>query len=195
MRFRRNERGQSVVEFALALPLIMLLVLGVTDFARVFYYEIEMSGAVRAGVREAIIEDTTDIGDAVRSEPNSAIANTAAVWGATAAGGVNGNCTSSPGSQSCGDPSGCPPTVFSGTRVACFAVRACTLSGVDSGTCTSYGPWGSRPTSTGSGVHGIQVIVAYRFAPVSSVVTHFLPGITNGIFLVKQTAIGDELYF
>lgn len=195
MRFRRSERGQSVVEFALALPLILLLVLGVTDFARVFYYEIEMSGAVRSGVREAIIEEATDIGDAVRSEPNSAVANTTAVWGATAAGGMNGNCSGPLSSQSCGDPNGCPASVFTGTRLACFAVRACTLSGIDTGTCTAYGAWGTRPTSSSPNIHGVEVIVVYRFTPVSTTAAQFLPGVTNGIFLVKQTAIGDELYF
>ena len=195
MRFLRDVRGQSLVEFALALPLVLLLVLGVTDFARLFYYEIEMSGAVRAGMREAIIVETSDLGDAIRSEPNSAIANTVAVWGDTGPGGINANCTAPIGSQSCGDPNGCPVGVLTGTRKACFAVRTCTLSSGDRGTCTAYGAWGSRPTAAVPGVRGIQIVVVYKFAPATGVVAQFLPGVSGGVFPITQRAIADELYF
>lgn len=194
MRFRREDHGQSLVEIALTLPVLLLLVFGVTDFARVFYYAIEISGSARAGVREAIINESTDIGDAIRSEPNSAIANTTAVWGDTGPGGANADCTSGVGAQRCGDPNGCPASAFTGSRLACFAIRACTLTGVDQGTCSSYGAWGSRPTISASGVRAIEVVVVYKFAPVTPLATQFLPT-TNGFFRLTQTAVGDELYF
>ena len=44
-RFHREGHGQSLVEFALSLPLLLLMVFGVTDLARAFYYSIEISGA------------------------------------------------------------------------------------------------------------------------------------------------------
>jgi Flp pilus assembly protein TadG len=194
MRFHRDGRGQSLIEVALALPVLLLLVFGVTDFARIYYYGIEVSGSARSGVREAIINETTDIGDAIRSEPNSAIANTAAVWGDTGPGGLNADCTSAIGSQHCGDPNGCPASVFTGTRVACFAVRACTLTAVDQGTCASYGAWGSRPTVTAATVRAVQIFVVFRFTPVTPIVGQLLPT-TNGFFRLTQSAIGDELYF
>jgi Flp pilus assembly protein TadG len=194
VRFHRDGGGQSLVEIALALPLVLLLVFGITDFARVFYFAIEISGSARAGVREAIINETTDVGDAIRSEPNSAIANSAAVWGNTGPGGANADCTSAVASQHCGDPNGCPASVFTGTRLACFAVRACTLTGGDQGTCSSYGAWGSRPTSTSSAVKAIEIIVVYRFTPVTPIAAQLLPT-TNGFFRLTESAIGDELYF
>ena len=194
MRFHRDGVGQSLIEIALALPVVLLLVFGITDFARVFYFAIEISGSARAGVREAIINETTDVGDAIRSEPNSAIANTAAVWGNTGPGGANADCTSAVASQHCGDPNGCPASVFTGTRLACFAVRACTLTGGDQGTCSSYGAWGSRPTSTSSAIKAIQIIVVYRFTPVTPIAAQLLPT-TNGFFRLTESAIGDELYF
>lgn len=194
MRFHRDGGGQSLIEIALALPVVLLLVFGITDFARVFYFAIEISGSARAGVREAIINETTDVGDAIRSEPNSAIANTAAVWGNTGPGGANADCTSAVASQRCGDPNGCPASVFTGTRLACFAVRACTLTGGDQGTCSSYGAWGSRPTSTSSAVKAIEIIVVYRFNPVTPIAAQLLPT-TNGFFRLTESAIGDELYF
>ena len=194
MKFHRDGGGQSLIEIALALPLVLLLVFGITDFARVFYFAIEISGSARAGVREAIINETTDVGDAIRSEPNSAIANSAAVWGNTGPGGANADCTSAVASQHCGDPNGCPASVFTGTRLACFAVRACTLTGGDQGTCSSYGAWGSRPTSTSSAVKAIEIIVVYRFTPVTPIAAQLLPT-TNGFFRLTESAIGDELYF
>jgi hypothetical protein len=169
-------------------------VFGIADFARVFYFAIEISGSARAGVREAIINEPTDVGDAIRSEPNSAIANSAAAWGNTGPGGANADCTSAVASQQCGDPNGCPASVFTGTRLACFAVRACTLTGGDQGTCSSYGAWVSRPTSTSSAVKAIEIIVVYRFTPVTPIAAQLLPT-TNGFFRLTESAIGDELYF
>jgi Flp pilus assembly protein TadG len=194
VRFHRDGRGQSLIEIALTLPVVLVLVFGITDFARAFYYAIEISGSARSGVRESIINETTDIGDAVRSEPNSAIANTTAVWGDTGPGGVNGDCTSAIGSQHCGDLNGCPASAFTGTRLACFAVRTCTLSLADRGTCLSYGAWGSRPTSTSFTIQGVQVIVVYRFNPVTPIASQLLPT-TNGFLRLPQTATGVELYF
>jgi Flp pilus assembly protein TadG len=48
-------RGQAMVEFALALPLLMLLLLGLADFARAVYYYNVLSSAAREGAREAVL--------------------------------------------------------------------------------------------------------------------------------------------
>jgi len=192
MMFHRDAGGQSFVELALSLPMVLVLVLGLTDFSRAYYYSIEMSGAARAGVREAIISETTDIGDAVRSEPNSAILNTVQVWGPSANGGAQGDCTS--GSQNCGDPNGCPASSFTGTRIACFAIRTCTLNNGNYGTCTSFGAWGSRPSAASSATKGIQVVTVFKFTPVTGAIAA-LPGTVNGVFYLRQVAVGNALYF
>lgn len=46
---RRRERGQAVVEFALILPLMILLVLIAIDFGRLFYTYVGMTNAAREG--------------------------------------------------------------------------------------------------------------------------------------------------
>ena len=45
----RSERGQSVVELAVAIPVLVLLLIAGADIARGFYYAIEVSGAAYAG--------------------------------------------------------------------------------------------------------------------------------------------------
>ena len=51
MRSRRRDRGAAAVEFALILPVLLLLVGGVVDFGRVFFTHITLSHAAREGVR------------------------------------------------------------------------------------------------------------------------------------------------
>jgi Flp pilus assembly protein TadG len=50
-RGRRPERGAALVEMAVALPLLVLVVVGTIDFARVFYMTIELTNAARAGAQ------------------------------------------------------------------------------------------------------------------------------------------------
>ena len=49
---RRSEAGAALVELAVALPLLMLVLVGTIDFARVFYMAIELTNAARAGAQE-----------------------------------------------------------------------------------------------------------------------------------------------
>lgn len=56
MKLKRNRKGQSLVEFALLLPLLLFLVMGLFDIGRaVFYYSV-LNTAVREGTRYAIVQ-------------------------------------------------------------------------------------------------------------------------------------------
>ena len=46
-----HSRGQSLVEFALVLPLFVLLLVGVFDLGRAFFAYIAISNAAREGTR------------------------------------------------------------------------------------------------------------------------------------------------
>lgn len=48
--------GQSLVEFALAAPVILLLALGVADLGRAFYYQEAVSNAARQALRIAVLD-------------------------------------------------------------------------------------------------------------------------------------------
>lgn len=51
MFVRKMNKGQSAAELALALPFLVLLLVVVADFARVFYASIAVASAARAGVQ------------------------------------------------------------------------------------------------------------------------------------------------
>jgi TadE-like protein len=188
MSARRGRSGQALVEFCLLAPALLVFVLLTVDVGRAFWESIDAAGAARAGVRMGIISDTSDIGSAVRDEPNTGIPNTAAAWGAEGPGTSWGTCTTANGT--CGDPNGCTASSFSGAQVACFAVRTCNLSsGADLGSCSSWGSWGQRPVSGG---HGLQVTVVVKFPAVTPALGALVSG---GTLYLTQSAVGDELYF
>lgn len=54
-RSARNEEGQSLVEMALALPILLLILLGIIQFGFVFSGQIALTGAAREGARLAAI--------------------------------------------------------------------------------------------------------------------------------------------
>jgi Flp pilus assembly protein TadG len=58
-KFKGNEDGQSLVEFALVLPILMLLVLGMIEFGWILNGQITVTNAARAGARAAAIDSTT----------------------------------------------------------------------------------------------------------------------------------------
>lgn len=64
---RSSRRGQALAEFALVVPLFLLLALALVDFARgIFIYSV-MADAAREGARYAIVHGTLAKGD---SPPN-----------------------------------------------------------------------------------------------------------------------------
>jgi len=52
---QRREQGQSLVEFALLLPLLLILLLGVLDLGRVFYVLVALKDAADEGATYAAI--------------------------------------------------------------------------------------------------------------------------------------------
>src|SRR5680860_1890223 len=46
-----GERGAAAVEFALILPVLLLLVLGIIEFSRLYNVQISLSNAAREGAR------------------------------------------------------------------------------------------------------------------------------------------------
>jgi Flp pilus assembly protein TadG len=79
---RRSLRGQSLVEFAISSLVLLLLMMGLLDLSRAFYYAISLQGAAREGARHGawfntpqrsnIYLDDADIMTAVNQSLNGA---------------------------------------------------------------------------------------------------------------------------
>jgi Flp pilus assembly protein TadG len=50
-RWKRSEDGAAAVEFALLVPVLLLLLFGIIDFARAFNAQVTVTHAAREGVR------------------------------------------------------------------------------------------------------------------------------------------------
>jgi hypothetical protein len=68
-RISRARPGQSLVEFALILPILLILLLGIVDFGRAVAAYNSVSNGARSGVRVAIVDqDINAIEAAVEAE-------------------------------------------------------------------------------------------------------------------------------
>jgi TadE-like protein len=59
---REEQRGQSLVEFALLLPLMLLIITGLFDVARAVWQENTLAYAAREGTRFAIVHGSAGVG-------------------------------------------------------------------------------------------------------------------------------------
>ena len=58
---KQRSRGQSLVEFGLVLPVLLLLFMAIFDFGRLIYAYNTVSNAARAGAREAVIDQNVAV--------------------------------------------------------------------------------------------------------------------------------------
>lgn len=70
-RFRKTEWGQAMVEMALVLPILILIIFGITEFGRIFSAKLTVTNASREGARYAAVNGTavtdTQISDVVKN--------------------------------------------------------------------------------------------------------------------------------
>jgi Flp pilus assembly protein TadG len=66
-----NEQGQSLVEFALSLAVVVVILLGILDLGRAIFVNTMLSAAAQAGARSgSITANTTLIEESVRQQLN-----------------------------------------------------------------------------------------------------------------------------
>jgi len=71
-RWRQQSRGQTLVEFALILPILVLLLVGIFDFGRAVYALNTVNNAAHEAVRLAIVDQNCDaIGQMARQHAAS----------------------------------------------------------------------------------------------------------------------------
>jgi hypothetical protein len=71
-----QQRGQSLVEFALLLPLMLLIITGLLDVARAVWQENTLAYAAREGTRYAIVHGTAGDPAANPDYPQCGVVNT-----------------------------------------------------------------------------------------------------------------------
>lgn len=79
-RYLRNREGQSMVEFALVLPLLLLMLGGIIDFGHAFYQYSSIENVARDVARRASINSTVKATD---KEITDVLATLPANWAAT----------------------------------------------------------------------------------------------------------------
>lgn len=64
--FGRNENGQSLVEFAIVVPVLLLLLIGIVEFGWLFNGQITLTAAAREGARAGVTGATNEGHDRIR---------------------------------------------------------------------------------------------------------------------------------
>jgi Flp pilus assembly protein TadG len=72
VRGRNAERGSAAVEFAMVVPLLIVMVLGIAEFGRIYHVQTTISGAAREGVRSMAL---TNDASTARSAAKTAASN------------------------------------------------------------------------------------------------------------------------
>lgn len=67
-KFRKNEKGQAIVEFALVFPILMLLILGIIEFGWLFNGKLILTSAAREGARVVAVTKSEAKADAAVRE-------------------------------------------------------------------------------------------------------------------------------
>lgn len=74
MKIHEKERGAAAVEMAIVLPLLLLILIGIMEFGRVFNVQVSLTQAAREGARHAAIhynDDDLDVeGTALAAAPS-----------------------------------------------------------------------------------------------------------------------------
>jgi len=161
---RRDEQGAALLEFAIALPLLVVFVVGIFDFSGAFNQKQKIEQAAQEGAVVAGAQPTNDI--ASSTSPDSLKPVVTAVFNSLAASGVvpSGTCT--------------PPGTASGpTGVAwTYTISGCPdslLITINRGSVAGSGAPGSGSPATVGTIVTVQYPYHWRF---NSVIQLLIPG-------------------
>jgi Flp pilus assembly protein TadG len=89
----RERRGQTLVEFALILPVFLLLLMGILDLGRAVYYNSTLSNDARDTARDGIVDQTcANLTNAAKSRVGMPNVTVDIEWLNPSTGAVIGNC-------------------------------------------------------------------------------------------------------
>jgi len=76
-RLRRSDAGQSLVEFALVMPIVLLMLVGIIEFGRAWNVQQVMTDAAREGARHGVLANPAITQQSVIGTINTALARAA----------------------------------------------------------------------------------------------------------------------
>lgn len=76
-RFRRSDAGQALVEFALVMPIVLLMLVGIIEFGRAWNVQQVMTDAAREGARHGVLANPAITQASVVGNINAALARAA----------------------------------------------------------------------------------------------------------------------
>lgn len=125
-RFRFAQQGQAILEFALMLPCLLLLSVGIVEIGRALYYTIEVNNAAAAGVSYGAHQ--VSVGDFLITPMQTAAVADAANMSGTMTATATYGCTCDTGNgTSCSYPVPAPATcdtiTCSGQIAHCVQVK------------------------------------------------------------------------
>ncbi len=123
-RFRRGDRGQSLVEVALALPLLVFTLLGGADMARAFAVELAVQNGARAAAESTAL-DATPTGLEASAHAQDEMSRTPGM-------SVSGTCAQSGTTWSCGAAKVTVLFTQSDGVTACIGAASTAVAGVSS---------------------------------------------------------------
>ncbi len=59
--WKKNSRGQAILETALAIPLILLVIMGIVELGRMMFIYDQVTNAAREGARWAVVQPSSDV--------------------------------------------------------------------------------------------------------------------------------------
>lgn len=74
-RTKQNERGASAVEFALTLPFLLAILLGIMEFGWMFFTDIQVTNAARDGARRGAVAPKELVCQAARERAQAVLQN------------------------------------------------------------------------------------------------------------------------
>ena len=172
MKARR--RGQSLVEFAMIAPFLIMILLLVVDCGRAAYDYSTLAGAAREGARAAI---TTG-----NNRPDNSRVIGAVEQNAIGLSLSSGTCVN--------DPAPASPAMQANTGLV--------YVGAGSGNVTTNAPGGQAPAGVGvcggvvpsyAGHYPLTVTVKYNFQPLTPFGSQFFP---NGIVMTVSSTMSTE---
>lgn len=69
----KREKGQALLEFALVLPMLLLIVCGILDFGWIYYNQLAIANSAREGARFAVVSTVPEPGDTSNADRDNRI--------------------------------------------------------------------------------------------------------------------------